>query len=318
MVTQDLIDYIRKKQENGISKVQIEQSLTAKGWKKEDIEKGFYAYKLLISPEPKSFISKKKSSGFGKIFFIFLLLITISFAGYYLYSETSYLEYPIDTIQQLVKNLPFLKKPSDISPSNLPSPTPDVRVELTMEEWNDKINQKYADQQIDCSKRYDPSFSIVSDTFVTYTSPDYKYSINLPYNTLWGDDQNKIKEYEIIKDDIGNTFIYYNNPYTTEGCGLIRSGMQELPSTTREDRIDQINQKNASKSEEIITFGAITYEVISDLNYPVLKINTPNALFGIVVSYEVYLPSVTLVFSGPPISPSHDLITQLVSSIKEI
>lgn len=92
MVTQELIDYIRRKQENGISKIQIEQALTAKGWSKEDIKKGFYAYKLLISPEPKSFVSKKKSSGFGKIFFIFLLIITLSFALYYLSTETVYLD----------------------------------------------------------------------------------------------------------------------------------------------------------------------------------------------------------------------------------
>lgn len=92
MVTQDLIDYIRKKQENGISQIQIEQALTAKGWTKDDIKKGFYAYKLLISPEPKSFVSKKKSTGFGKIFFIFLLIITLSFVLYYLSTETAYLD----------------------------------------------------------------------------------------------------------------------------------------------------------------------------------------------------------------------------------
>lgn len=92
MVTQELIDYIRKNQENGISKIQIEQTLTSKGWSKDDIKKGFYAYKLMISPEPKSFVSKKKSSGFGKIFFIFLLIVTLSFTLYYLSTETVYLD----------------------------------------------------------------------------------------------------------------------------------------------------------------------------------------------------------------------------------
>jgi len=123
VVTQELINYIRQKQENGISKIQIEQALTSKGWSKDDIKKGFYAYKLLISPEPKSFVSKKKSSGFGKIFFLFLLILTLAFTGYYLYTETVYLDSIKSFTDQYTKNLALNKQPSSSQTLVYPTPT---------------------------------------------------------------------------------------------------------------------------------------------------------------------------------------------------
>lgn len=201
--------------------------------------------------------------------------------------------------------------------SSQPTNPADPRDSLTMEEWNDKFIEEFTNKGTTSDEFYQLHFSAKPNTTVPYISSGYGYSIDLPYNPSWGDSENNLKPYE---KSISNAYgqISFGQPYGTEGGGSARASMGELPPSTIDQTISEINQVNTKINIETNNNpidGISTYKVITGLRFPVLQIDTSHALFGLWHSYKVFLPKVTLEFSDP-FSVDLDLVTQLINSIK--
>lgn len=57
----------------------------------------------------------------------------------------------------------------------------DTRIELTADGWNKKLLAEL-NKGDNCSNFFETRFSAKPNTFVTYTSSEFKYSVNFPYN----------------------------------------------------------------------------------------------------------------------------------------
>lgn len=196
----------------------------------------------------------------------------------------------------------------------LTSPTPvDPRIELTADEWNKKfvIELNKGDN---CSNFYKTRFSTKPNAYVTFTSSEFKYSINFPYNASWGDKENKVKPYD--RNSYDNKSIVFGQPSFSEGCSFSQANLTELPRSTIDQEIQIIDAENIKQTKERVSFPeTATYKKITNLRYSVLEIETANALFGSVKSYKVFLPTVTLEFTNPFPPLDEDLFIKLVDSI---
>lgn len=202
-------------------------------------------------------------------------------------------------------------EPSISQPTtSLASPTPvDPRVELTADGWNKKFLAEL-NKGDNCSNFFETRFSAKPNTFVTYTSSEFKYSVNFPYNATWGDKENKVKPYD--KNSYDKKSIMFGQPSSSEGCSFFQTSLVELPKSTIDQAIQLIDAENVKQNIENTSFPeTATYKKITNLKYPVLEIDTANALFGSVKSAKIFLPNVTLEIA----SPDSGLITQLVNSI---
>lgn len=205
-------------------------------------------------------------------------------------------------------------EPSIVQPTTTyASPTPvDPRAELTADGWNKKFIAEL-NKGDTCSNFFKTRFSAKPNTFVTYTSSKFKYSINFPYNYSWGDKENRVKPYDTNSYD--KKSIMFGQPSFSEGCSFSQASMIELPQSAIDQAIQTIDEENIKQTKESIDFPeTATYKRITNLKYPVLEIDTANALFGSLKSYQIFLPTVTLEFTGP-FFLNEDIIAQLVNSI---
>lgn len=194
--------------------------------------------------------------------------------------------------------------------TSLASPTPvDPRVELTADGWNKKFLAEL-NKGDNCSNFFETRFSAKPNTFVTYTSSEFKYSINFPYNASWGDKENKVKPFE--RNSYDKKSLMFGRPYFSEGCSFLRASLIELPKSTIDQTIQLIDAENIKQNKENTPFPeTATYKIITNLKYPILEIETANALFGSVKSTKIFLPNVTLDIANS----NSDLVVQLVNSI---
>ena len=176
----------------------------------------------------------------------------------------------------------------------------DSRKELSADGWNQKFLDSL-NKGDTCNSFYLTRFTSKPNTFVTYVSSNYKYSLSFPFNSTWGDTDNKVKPYESYNSGAQSS-IWFGQPFSSEGCSFVRPSLSELPASNIDDVIKTLSSTSTSKK-------------ITTLQYPILDIDTENALFGSVKSYKIFLPTVTLeidnVFNGDV-----PLLTQLVDSIK--
>lgn len=207
-------------------------------------------------------------------------------------------------------------EPSISQPTiSLTSPTPvDPRIELTADGWNKKFLAEL-NKGDNCSNFFETRFSAKPNTFVTYTSSEFKYSIKFPYNATWGDKENRVKIYETNSIDPKATPLWFGQPYSSEGCSFFRTILYELPKSTVDQTIKQIDAENEKQKKENTSFPETsTYKRISSLKYPILEVDSANAMFGSVKSYKVFLSTVTLEVTNPFLL-DENLISQLVNSI---
>lgn len=185
----------------------------------------------------------------------------------------------------------------------------DTRIELSADGWYKKFLTEL-DKGDNCNNFYATRFSAKPNTFVTYTSTEFKYSIDLPYNLSWGDKENKVKPFD--RDSYDKKSIMFGQPSFTEGCSFFQASLTELPRSTINQAIQLIDAENVKQNKENTSFPeTASYKKITNLKYPVLEIDTASAMFGSVKSAKIFLPTVTLELSNS----SSDLVTQLVNSI---
>ena len=195
--------------------------------------------------------------------------------------------------------------------TSLASPTPvDPRVELTADGWNKKFLAEL-NKGDNCSNFFETRFSAKPNTFVTYSSSEFKYSVNFPYNASWGDKENRVKQYD--RNSYDKKSLMFGQPSFSEGCSFFQTSLVELPKSTIDQAIQLIDAENVKQNKENTSFPeTATYKKNTNLKYPVLEIETANAMFGFVKSAKIFLPSVTLEIANP----DSGLVVQLVNSIK--
>jgi len=255
--------------------------------------------------------------------FVFALIAVavISGGGVYIWQQNT-------IIKQLQANLPRQTDYTDdqvvstIEPTTVQQQIPatatlapiDNRKVLSADEWQKKFTSEF-NKGVTCNKFFESRFQAEPNTTVDYSNNKYGYSIELPFNQSWGDDENKVKPFENNNYGSG-TNIWFGRPYSSEGCSFYRISMAELPATTIDNEINNIKTENQKiKNNPNSSQLFYKYEKTTNLEYPTLRINIPSDMFGEIISYKVFLPKVTLEFSDP-FSVDEKFISKLVNSTK--
>jgi hypothetical protein len=243
------------------------------------------------------------------------LLFIISLIIVALASGSSVYFWQQNKIKEIQSNLIQQKEEIDEnnSPTNSPTIATDNRKELSVNGWREKFRLEF-ERGITCEDFFKSRFLAEPNTTVNYTSSKYSYSINFPYNFSWGDKENKVMPYEKDENSSSDT-ILFGRPYPSEACTYSRIKLEELAASNIDQTIEKIKIENEKlKKDPNNVDGIVTYQKLETFKYPVLKMETSNALFGSIPSYRVFLPQVTLEFSDP-FSLDQSSITQILSSI---
>jgi|GEM_PF-5082803 len=108
MVNQQLLDYIKKQLQQGISREQIKSSLMTNGWQEEDIKEGFNALNSSVPTEQFSNFSNKKPLGISKTLMTSLVGIIIIGGGVYFTTQKIFKsEEEIKPSNEQVQQLPI-------------------------------------------------------------------------------------------------------------------------------------------------------------------------------------------------------------------
>jgi len=235
------------------------------------------------------------SSNLVRIYFLVLfslLFVSLIFSAYKFGQQSVSPQSPKDSSLQVTIS-PVAQKQLTPTPNYFDNPKLS-----TLEKWNQVISSNSSKDFI-CQDFFFSRFSQDASDFITYQSKDHQYSIDFPYNPSWGDDQNSVFPYESNPYDKMGPEILFGAPFYTDGCGYARSGLRETSPSSISQAIEKIKIDNLmlQNNPELSSDYRYSYQEVSGLKYPTLKLIEPNHFFGTTSSYKVFLPDVTLNFS---------------------